>query len=322
MAVTCTICDSPNARACTKCHSTNYCSTECQQTDWPSHSLLCSQYAAHTDRPGPSHKRAILFPPNETKPKFTWIECTTVQDDDNGTRWQKSNVRQHLGGKLGPYDAFPETKPIRRNILRDRDLADTLVVACRDAFLIDGSKLNKSIVKATHGAAAHTWKGPIVAMKRAGVSIWNSDSAPYLDIDMRDYRDVVNYFISYGDESVRDGELGPADRKGKIRGVKINCKGDRRTFGADTYSAVVVPRDHPVFYDAIAPISELVGMPVRTRKYPPDILWRDNHEDNSYENVPATWLHLVLDPDSELWGGRRGSGMNRWVACWSCGAMG
>ena len=89
----------------------------------------------------------------------------------------------------------------------------------------------------------------------------------HMDIDMQDYRDVVDYFISYGDECVQDGDVA-RDRRSKIRGVKINCKGDQRTFGAEIYSAVDVPESHPVFYNPVAPISALVGMSVQTSKYP------------------------------------------------------
>lgn len=173
-----------------------------------------------------------------------------------------------------------------------------MVVICRDTFLIDGSDLNRSIVETSRGATGHTWKGPIVAMKKMGLG---SDPTRYTDIDIQGFRDVVDYFIAFGDESVQDGEAG-RDRRGKVRGVKINCQGDQRTFGAEVYSAVDVPKDHPVFSSPIVPISELVGMPVHTRKYPPDRLWKDNHTDSSYENEPATFLHRVSDPRSDGWG--------------------
>ena len=188
-----------------------------------------------------------------------------MEDDERpGTTFELSQEREYLGGRVGQYDAHREMKLIQRNILRNRDLPNTLQVTCRETFLIDGSQLNQSIVKATHGAAAHTWKGPIVALKKQGLGM---DPKRFMDIDMQDYRDVVDYFISYGDESVQDGDVA-RDRRGKIRGVKINCKGDQRTFGAETYSAVDVPESHPVFYNAIAPISALVGMSVHTSKYP------------------------------------------------------
>ena len=305
MASTCTICDSTHTKSCARCHSTRYCSPECQQTDWPSHSLLCSQYSTHTDRPDTSYKRAILFPPDEVKPKLIWVECKTEQDDEvPGLTYELGQVREHLGGKLGVYDACPEYKPIQRNPLRDRDLTNTLEVICRDTFLIDGSSVNKSVIKATQGAPGHDWRGPILAVKKQGLGI---DPRFFLDIDMRDYRDVVDYFISYGAyESVEEGDVRGGDkshnRKGKkVRGVKINCKGDQMYFGAAGFAAVDVPAGHPVFWEPIAPISRLVGMPLHTKQCPPDKAWKDNH--NVYTNVPATFLHLNADERSGDWWG-------------------
>ena len=296
MESTCTICDSPSAKPCSRCHSAKYCSVECQQTDWPSHSLLCSQYSAHTGRPDPSYKRAILFPPNENKPQCIWIECRTeVSDEDPDVtyEWESCQVEDLLGGKLGQYYASAERKLIQRNVLRDRKFANSLHVVCRETFGIDGSQLNKSVVRATRGAAVLSWAGPIIALKKKGLGM---DPLHYIDINMQDYRDVVDYFITYANESVQDGELG-GDRNSKLRGVKIHCKGDQRAFGTEVYSAVDVPKDHPIFHDPIAPISQLVGMPIHTRKYPPDKLWKD-----SYMNVPATFLHLVADPSNNGWG--------------------
>ena len=185
-------------------------------------------------------------------------------DERPGTTFELSQEREYLGGRLGQYDAHMEMKLIKRNILPDRDLPNSLQVTCRETFQIDGSQLNKSIVKATHGAAALTWKGPIVVLKRQGLGI---DPERFIDIDMQDYREVVDFFISYGDESVQDGDVA-RDRRGKIRGVKISCKGDQRTFGRNIYSTVDVPKSHPVFYSPVAPISALVGMSVHTSKYP------------------------------------------------------
>ena len=298
----CTICDSTNTKACARCHSTRYCSPECQQTDWPSHRLLCSQYPTHTDRPDPSYKRAILFSPDEVKPKFIWVECKTEEDDEvPGSTYELPQVREHLGRKLGDYDAPPEYKPIRRNPLRDRNLTNTLEVICRETFLIDGSSVNKSVIKATQGAMGHEWRGPILAMKEQGLSI---DPQFFLDIDMRDYRDIVDYFILYGAPfSMEDGNVKGRDKnhggKGKkVRGVKINCEGDQINFGAPGYAAVDVPAAHPVFSNPVAPISKLVGMPLHTWQYPPDRASKDNPD-----NVPATMLHRNTDEDSGNWWG-------------------
>ncbi|KAM0798828.1 hypothetical protein BDR22DRAFT_795905, partial [Usnea florida] len=174
MEFTCTICQSPAAKPCGRCHSARYCSLECQQTDWPSHSLLCSQYSTHTGRPNPSYKRAILFPPDDNKPQFIWIECRTEVSDET------------------PHATSEEF--IQRNVLRDRDLANTLQVVWRGTSGIDGSQLNRSVVRATRDAAVLPWAGPIIALRMNGPG-----SAPshYMDIDMQDYRNVVDYFIAH-----------------------------------------------------------------------------------------------------------------------------
>ena len=125
----------------------------------------------------------------------------------------------------------------------------------------------------------------------------------YMDIDMTCYRDVVDYFISYRDGSAPRGKM-KRIMWGKVRGVKINCKGDQSTSGAEVYSAVDVPRQHPVFLGPIVPISRLVGMPIHTRRYPPNRLWKDDHDhvDSPYENVPATCIHMISDRNKDWWG--------------------
>ena len=158
--------------------------------------------------------------------------------------------------------------------------------------------MNKSMVRATRDAAVMPWAGPIIALRMKGPGLAPSH---YMDIDMQDYRNVVDYFIEYANVSVQDGELG-RERNRKLRGVKIHCKGDQRAFGTEVYSAVDVPKDHPVFYNPIAPISQLVGMPIHTRKYPPDKLWKDSKIVPTFQNVPATLLHVAADPSSDAWG--------------------
>ena len=182
---------------------------------------------------------------------------------------------------------------IQRNVLRGRSLANTLQLVGRETFRIDGSQLNKSVARATRDAAKKSWAGPIIVLKMKGPGLGPTH---YTDIDMQDYRDIVDFFIA----NANHGKLGQ-DRDTKLRGVKIHCKGDQRTFGTDVYSAVDVPKDHPIFYDPIAPISQLVGMPIHTRKYPPDKHWKDGLFAPT-ENVPATLLHYVADPSNTGWG--------------------
>ena len=301
MTAICTICDSTHTQACLQCHSTRYCSPECQQTDWPSHSLLCSQYLTHINRPNLSWKRAILFPPDEDKPYFIWVECKTEEDDQvPGFTYEVCQIREHHLGKDG---AFPEYRPIQRNALLDRNLTNTLNVIYRSTYLSDGSSVNKSVVKATQGAQGHEWRGPILAMKKKGLG---TDPGFFLDINMQDYRNVVDYFVSYRPDELEDDVRGrdqnhDQEEVRKVRGVKIHCEGDQGEYGFAEFAAVDVPAGHPVFSKAIVPISRLIGMPLHTWQYPPDEVWRN--KPNAHTNVPATVLHRNTGLGSDVsWG--------------------
>ncbi|KAL2048084.1 hypothetical protein ABVK25_011069 [Lepraria finkii] len=74
---------------------------------------------------------------------------------------------------------------IQENLLRGRSLANNLDVVCRQTFLVDGSPKNQSIIKATQGGLHHDWRGPTLVFKENG---------------------KVDYFISYGDETVNDSD--------------------------------------------------------------------------------------------------------------------
>ena len=291
----CTICSLPNAGTCNQCQSANYCSPECQQTDWPSHSLLCSQLSIFRHKPSQWHIRAIFFPPNHISPTFIWVRYT-VKADSAGTMVHKSILQEHLGGEPDDY----ESTSFQQNRLRERNFQNTIEVTCRGSADIDGSEVNKSIVHVTNDAAACEWRGEIVAMKKRGLG---RTQQVFMDMDLQDYRDVIDYFVLYGDDSRADQDAADYVRPGKVRGVKINCVGDQRTFGAERFSAVDVPAGHPVFYEPVSQISTFVGLPIRTRRCPPDQLWADDNSYTPYMNIPAPFLHQATDDDSDApWG--------------------
>lgn len=43
MASSCRICNNPSLFVCSHCQSSQYCSSNCRETDWPVHSLICTQ---------------------------------------------------------------------------------------------------------------------------------------------------------------------------------------------------------------------------------------------------------------------------------------
>ncbi|KAF2423399.1 hypothetical protein EJ08DRAFT_682308, partial [Tothia fuscella] len=74
-ASSCIVCDKPNANFCDRCKSSRYCSKECQIAGWPTHKLLCATFSSFVmpARPSKDHVRAILFSPEEKKPKLVWL---------------------------------------------------------------------------------------------------------------------------------------------------------------------------------------------------------------------------------------------------------
>lgn len=57
-----------------------------------------------------------------------------------------------------------------------------------------------------------------------------------------------------------------------------------------------------VFYGGTPPISDLVGFPVRVRKYLPYRLRKNSDEAGVYSNQAATFLHQETDKSSNWWG--------------------
>jgi hypothetical protein len=72
-ARSCTVCRKDSGISCCgRCKSTSYCSKECQKSDWRMHKLLCDSFSKFlvSSRPTPDHIRAVLFDPDEAKPKL------------------------------------------------------------------------------------------------------------------------------------------------------------------------------------------------------------------------------------------------------------
>ena len=71
-------------------------------------------------------------------------------------------------------------------------MEDTLNIIFRDAFLKDGSKDNTLITKISK--TVH-WRGPVLIMKAEGRDITSDNH--YLDINLRDFPYVVEFFSLY-----------------------------------------------------------------------------------------------------------------------------
>lgn len=318
----CVMCNSSPAKRCARCLDCYYCSRECQSSDWPCHKLLCKDLSSQSPRPSPAHKRAILFPEKDSKPLIIWVLCSrkaSSEFEEMGIlkEYETANIRP----LLGPGDPMIGSANIQRNVKRGRNLGFgiaewagqkqgySIVLNFREAFLRDGSTINRSIQASvkTSGTVQHSWRGPVVALR----DNWREF---YEDITLADFRHVIDYFVTYNTTEVR--EIGnPLDHsrtaRTTIRGVKICCYGEIQLHGADPFVQVEVQEVHPIYSwlsreEDISPISRLLGTPLRLWKFPDITSWIDppGWDDNlcAESNQDAAFLMTQTDPKREDWG--------------------
>ena len=121
----CIVCPKPGKKLCQGCKNINYCSRECQKRDWKTHKLLCKTFPDFADRPTPDSRRVILFPDNESKPKFIWL--TTSLHGACGYYYESLNVRTIIA------DGHLDFQMIQHNALLNRNLDHTIRLYGRDA---------------------------------------------------------------------------------------------------------------------------------------------------------------------------------------------
>ena len=103
---------------------------------------------------------------------------------------------------------------------------------------------------------------------------------------------------------MKNPESIPISPSSTVKGVKITCHGDQMLHHYAPWHAVDIPRDHQIFQSPqVNQISTLLGIPILTRKCPPERAWKEiKLYTDPYENVQATFLHLDTDPKSPRWG--------------------
>ncbi|KAI1194105.1 hypothetical protein F5X97DRAFT_311897 [Nemania serpens] len=198
--------------------------------------------------------------------------------------------------------------PLQRSTILARRLLNTLVVCCRDNFLLDGSARNMSIAALTATIPGqhfyYDWRGPVVAYSRLGEDL---DPPCCRDTDMVNFRHVADYLTSYGSD-LPTPEKQPGDIK--IKGVRINCLGDQKICKRPHFEAVDVSSSDSMICDVdISDIATRIGLPILSRRCPPDPSWASQRGspipksilkgESPYNNQDATLLHLCCDPKAD-----------------------
>ena len=184
-----------------------------------------------------------------------------------------------------------------------RGLPDTVYVCYRDTFLVDGSKANSSIAGITNTKAGqyHDWRGPIIAFGSVGLGI---DQTYCKDLNMTDFRHVADYFLSYGHKPTSSAQQ---TTNMTVKGVRINCLGDRKMLKKPHFEAVELSSTDPNFSEHdTSDIAERIGLPIFTWRCPPHSKWADGQNNGIFEkqspfnNQDATFLHLCCVPEAEF----------------------
>lgn len=309
----CVMCNSSPGYPCAKCQSTYYCSGSCENSDFPSHDLLCNQLATQPERPSSDHKRAIYFPAETDNPSLIWVLCRR-QCDEDGTRWTEINPHPYLG----PDNPVEGVMRIEHNPLRSRNLGSAFALFApkkegycvflihRDGYLMDGSIPNRSIsacVKVSCTAPIpHEYRGPMIAIR----GIHHED---YADITLADFRHLMDYLISYRNTHIRESVPGLLDlAPTTTRGVKICCYGEVKRHGSEPFVAVDLTRANKISLDggSISPVSVCLGMPIQVCKNPETefqynpIEWEEGCMADSNPNV--AFLMRETDTSQDTWG--------------------
>ncbi|KAK8074567.1 hypothetical protein PG997_009230 [Apiospora hydei] len=276
----CITCEKADSQRCGRCKSAFYCSKACQVRDWPFHKLLCASFGAFdiSTRPTSDHFLAISFPPEDKRPKPIWVYCPLHVDD------------------LRPYQS--------------PDLEDTIQIAWKDEYLVDGSIPNKGILSIMHfePGRRHNWRGPVTAYGAVGLG---TDQTHCRDLDMNDFRHITDFFLWYGDWSniptyTQQPSTTLQHEAPKIKGVMINCIGDQIMFHKPQFEAIDVSPSDPVFSDGEgSEIAQRIGLPVLTRRFPVDPEWARGERDNLFKENPAlnqaaTFMYQCCDPTAEF----------------------
>ena len=305
MALLCLICAASPAYRCQRCQCSAYCSTPCQETDYPTHKLLCKTFArfAPDTRPSVNHRRAIYAPVNERQPRLIWVQITPDAPGwDGHDEPHLDQLLKLAPGETGYIGRHPTY--IRGNKLRGRPENDhTLELWQRDDDSRPLPPANQSL-NVVDGHAWSTWRGPLVTMSKAGTDF---DPALYVDVTLNDFRDMIDYIYYFRETSgsATDGlaseshwgKLILSHDGGKTRVVRVACRGDQVARGLPAFSIVEIPKLHPAFRSADDPpsIAEVLGISVSVYKEKAAAAWRDGKTvTDAYSNPAIASLYCYV----------------------------
>ncbi|KAL9031874.1 MAG: hypothetical protein Q9196_000129 [Gyalolechia fulgens] len=311
----CANCLLPATHHCRQCGSSWYCSAKCQRADWVYHKHLCPKFKDFKERPDSKSVRAIFFPDDDKTPKFVWLKSNDKVLDAKCVS-EKLEVAELLGVTVEEQMGQQEVmRSLRRAAKPGSSTARTHLIVREDG-LIDGSKPNLSIGTITKGNFLFSWRGPVLAVLTTLEETHNGNANPTLDdMTMTDYRDLVDFFGTYGKYVEGQEDFGPTSfwwlapvlkqemiTRPQIQVVKISCDVEQRLTGLK-YNPFNIGEGHPAMACLQPlPITASLGLPLIMRRFPTDDSMRAEAEAAGNSNAGPELLLMCIDPKSQLWG--------------------
>jgi len=218
---------------------------------------------------------------------------------------------------IGRDIPYSEEWPIGHNIARSIQLDHTVVTYSRHNLHKPGTATNLSVKEVTKKTASVRWEGSMVVLSKSGPP--DDIDGEFQDVTLEDLRITVDYFIAHSQmmdpsSSITEGMEALSNfamkRKKFVKGVRINCNGDRFVNNRPKYEEVDIPLDHPIHEERPTSLSLLLALPILVWKYPADKAWQDMDlipGKNGYYNEPsgnwcAMFMNVNTDISSENWG--------------------
>ncbi|KAF2713332.1 hypothetical protein K504DRAFT_530337 [Pleomassaria siparia CBS 279.74] len=259
----CAMCDAPGKNVCSICQTIRYCGKICQTDDWNQvHKHVCKALTRDypiSERPSPSHKRAIYFPENHNKPLFTWLgfkkdgklDEKDLPGDNEGVQDLAVFGKNDLLGRTLERPIFWAGK-FKRD--EEESEATSFVGASNRSLLVIDEELSI------------WWKGPFLAY------------SPTSDLDTSSLRHLVDILRRDFDCQTNDLYKKNTEGYATVTGVRANCIGDVQIVHRDDFESVDVPKEWISEPSAIqTPIMDLIGIPLIVRQVPHALQWKNRH---------------------------------------------
>jgi hypothetical protein len=174
------ICDTRYER----CRAIRYCSKECQKADRPVHKLLCATFISrfsNAQRPDSNHIRCIYFLVDKNAPRFVWLLYTRLENN-------KIDVDTRGLSRVSITLEFPPQPHINESTLQRR-LLGKVIISGLNLKSMPYSKILRRIHKGMI-------KGIIFPMLSYGKQFVNGKCGDATDLDLTDFRELVDFFES------------------------------------------------------------------------------------------------------------------------------